>query len=77
MIQSTLIDLHPDEYTKGLRYYSFAINLDRCIRKCNTLKNLSHRVCVSNKTKYLNIHVLCFINESTIFNIIQIMQVRI
>ena len=51
MIQPTLIDLHPDEYTKGLRYYSFAINLDRCARKCNTLENLSRRVCVPNKQK--------------------------
>ena len=31
MIQPTLIDLHPDEYTKGLRYYSFAINLGNLV----------------------------------------------
>ena len=51
MIQPTLIDLHPDEYTKGLRYYSFAINLGRCARKCNTLENIFRRVCVPNKQK--------------------------
>ena len=33
MIQPTLIDLHPDEYTVGLRYYPFAVNLDRCRNK--------------------------------------------
>ena len=29
MIQPTLISLHPNEYTQGLLYYPFAVNLDR------------------------------------------------
>ena len=28
--QPTLINLHPKEYTQGLRYYPFVVNLDRC-----------------------------------------------
>ena len=41
MIQRTLIKLHPNEYGQGLRYYHFAVNLDRCVGSCNTLNNLS------------------------------------
>ena len=29
MIQQTLINVHPHEYSKRLNYYPFAINLDR------------------------------------------------
>ena len=58
MIQLTLINLNPNEYTQGLRYYSFAVNLDRSIGSCNTLNDLSNRVCVPNKRKYLNYMIL-------------------
>ena len=34
--EPALISLHPNEYTKGLRYYQFAVNLDRCVGSCNT-----------------------------------------
>ena len=27
----TLINLHPNQYTQGLCYYPFAVNLDRCV----------------------------------------------
>ena len=39
MIQPTLINLHPNEYTQGLHYYSMAGNLDRCFGSCNTLND--------------------------------------
>ena len=29
--QPNLINLHPNEYTQGLRYYPFALNLDRSV----------------------------------------------
>ena len=58
MIQLTLINLHPNEYIQGLCYYPFAVNLDRCVGSCNTLDDLSNRVCGPNKTEDLNIHVL-------------------
>ena len=41
MTQSTLINLHPNKYTQRLRYYPFAVNLDRCVGSCNTLNPFS------------------------------------
>ena len=67
MTQTTLINLHLNEHTQGLRYYAFAVNLDRCTGSCNTLNDLSNKVCVSNKTEALNLNVLNMItgiNES-------------
>ena len=55
MIQLTLINLHPNEYTQGLRYYPFALNLDRSMGSCNVLNNLSNKVCIANKTEDLNL----------------------
>ena len=51
MIQSTLINLYPNNYSKELRYYPFAVNLDRYVGSCNTLDDLSNRVCVPIKTE--------------------------
>ena len=33
------------------------VNLDRCVQSCNTLNDLSNKVCVPNKTEYLNLNV--------------------
>ena len=52
--QPTLI-----KYSEELRYYPFAVNLDKCAGRCNTLDDLSSRVCVPNETEDLNL-----INES-------------
>ena len=57
MIQPTLINLHPNEYSQEFRYYQFAAKLDRCVGSCNTLNKLSNKACVPNKTEDLNI---CF-----------------
>ena len=35
----------------------FAVTLDRCVGSCNTLSDFSNKVCVSNKTENLNLHV--------------------
>ena len=40
--QPTLINLYPNEYIERLCYYPFAVNLDRCMEKCNTLNDLSN-----------------------------------
>ena len=43
--------------------------LDRCIGSCNTLNDLSNKLCVPNKIEDLNIHVfnmITGINESKI-----------
>ena len=51
MIQPTLINLHPNKHTQGLHYYPFAVNLDRCVQSCNTLNDLSNRVCISKENR--------------------------
>ena len=38
-IQPTLINLHPNECSKELHYYPFAIKLDKCVGSCNTLND--------------------------------------
>ena len=55
MIQSTLIDSHPNEYSQKFHYSPVAIKLDRCIETCNILNDLSNRACVLNKTEDLNL----------------------
>ena len=56
-IQPTLINLHPNEYSQELHYYPYTVKLDKWVGICNTLIDLSNKVCVPNKTENLNIHV--------------------
>ena len=53
MIQPILINLHPNEYSQEFHYYPFAVKLDRCVKSCNTLNDLSNKVCVPNKAEDL------------------------
>ena len=39
MIQPTLINLHPNEYSQEFYYYLSAVKLDRCVGSCNTLND--------------------------------------
>ena len=55
--QPTLINLHPNKYAQGLPCYPSGVNLERYIGTCNTLNDLSKKVCVPNKTKKLNLSV--------------------
>ena len=67
MTQPTLINLHPNKYNQELHYYPFAVNLDGCVRSCNTINDLSNKLCVPNKTEDLNLRVfnmIAAINES-------------
>ena len=67
LIQPTLINLHPNEYTQGLRYYPVAVNVDRCVGSCKICWNLSNKLCVPNKTEDSNLSVfnmITRINES-------------
>ena len=67
MNQRTLINLHPHEYSQEFYYYPFAVKLDRCVGSCNTVNDLSNKVCVPNKTEDLNLSVFNMIkgiNES-------------
>ena len=60
-IQATLINLHPNEYSQGVKYCPFLVKLDRCVRGCNTLNDLSNKVCVPNKTENLNLSALTWL----------------
>ena len=53
MIQLVFIDLHSSEYGQEFNYYLFAVKLVRCVGSCNTLNDLSNKVWIPNKTKYL------------------------
>ena len=62
-IQSTLINLHPKEYSQEFHYYPFAVKLDNCVESCNTLNDLSNKICVPNKIEDLNLNVFNMITE--------------
>ena len=66
-IQSTLINLHPYEYSQEFHYYSFSVKLDRYVGSWNTLMDLSNKICIPNKIEDLNLTVfnmITGINES-------------
>ena len=67
MIQLSLINLHPNEYSQEFHYYPFAVTLDGCVRSCKTLKDLSSKLYVPNETEDLNLSMFNMItgmNES-------------
>ena len=67
IFKPSLINLHREEYSQEFHYYPFAVNLDRCSGSCNTMNDLSKKVCVLSKTEDLNLSVfntITGINES-------------
>ena len=61
----SLIDLN----SVGLNYYSFMISLDKCNGSCNSVDDLSAKICVPNKAKSVNVKVFNMatkINETKI-----------
>ena len=62
-IQSTFINLHHNVYSQEFHYYPFTVKLDKCVGRCNTLIDLSNKVCVPNKTEGLNLSVFSIITE--------------
>ena len=69
MIRPTPIDLNPDEHNQGLSYYPLIVNLDGCYGSCNTLDNISCRICVPNKTEdvwFSVFNMITRINESNV-----------
>ena len=65
-IQPTLTNLHPNEYSQEFYYYSLPVKLDRCVGGCNTLNDLTTKVCIPNKTEDLNLsvfNIIAGINE--------------
>ena len=57
MTQLTLINLHPNKYSQEFHHHPFPVKLGRCVGSCNTLNDLSNKVCVPNKTEDLNLSV--------------------
>ena len=47
--------------SQEFHYYPFAVKLDRCVGSCNTLNDLSNKVCVPNKAENLNLIVFSMI----------------
>ena len=65
--QSTLINLFPNEYSQEFHFYQFSFKLDRCVGSCDTLNDLSNKICIPNKSEDLNLSVfnmITRINES-------------
>ena len=60
---STLFNLHPNEYIKKFHYYPFSVKLDRCAESCNTVNDLSNKVYVPKKTEDLNLSIFSMITE--------------
>ena len=66
-MQPTLITLHLNKHSLEFHYYPFSVKLDRCVGSCNTLNDLSNKVCIPNKTEDLNLsafNMITCINES-------------
>ena len=61
--QPALINSHSNKYSQKCHFYPFAIKLDRCVESCNTLNDLSNKVCVPNKTEDLNLSVFNMITR--------------
>ena len=57
MTQPILINLHPNEYSQEFYYYLFSVKLDRFVSSCNTLNDLSYKVCIPNKAEELNLSI--------------------
>ena len=58
MIQSALVNLHPNEYSQEFYYYQFAIKLHGCVGNWNTLNDLCSKVCVPNKKKLTKTNII-------------------
>ena len=59
MTQPSLINIHPNAFSQELYCYPFVVNLDRCVRSSRTINDWYNKVGVQNKTKNLNLSVLC------------------
>ena len=72
MTLPTVINLHLNEYSQDFHYYSFVVKLDRFVGSCNTLNDLSNKVCISNKAEDLKVsmfYMIKGINKSKIKHI--------
>ena len=66
-IQPTHINLNPNEYSQEFHFYPFLVKLDRCVGRCNTMNDLSNKVCIPKEAEDLNLSIfnmITGINES-------------
>ena len=59
--------MHPNEYNQEFYYYPFTVKLEKSIESCNTINDVSNKICIPNKTEDLNLNVfnmITGINES-------------
>ena len=66
MIQTNLINFHPNKDSQEFHCYPLAVKLDRCVGSCNTVTDLSNKVCVPNEREDLNLslfNMIIGINE--------------
>ena len=47
-IQTTFINLDPNESSQEFHYYLFTVKLGKSVANCNTFNDLSKKVCVPN-----------------------------
>ena len=66
MVGLFLIDLIPGE----LKYYQFMISLNKCIRCCNSIKDLFMTIYVPNKTKNVNVKVYNMMKNTLVKHIL-------
>ena len=67
MTEPTFVNLHQNGCSQTSHNYSFVAKLDWCVGSCNTINDLSNKVCVPNKTEDLDSSVMNVIkgkNES-------------
>ena len=53
-IQPSLINLNSNENSQEFDYDQFSVKLDGCVGHCNTLNDLSNKVCAPNKAEDSN-----------------------
>ena len=56
-IRSNVINIYPNHCSQELHYYPFSVKLDRYFGSCNTLNDLSSKICITNETEDLNLSV--------------------
>ena len=64
MTQFKSFNLHSNDHSQEFHYDPFAVKLDRCVGSCNTLNDLSNKLCTTmitgiNESKTLVKHVSC------------------
>ena len=65
-IKSTLTNSHPNEYSQKFHCYPSAVKLFRCVGSCNTINELSNKVCTPNKTEDLNLSMFSMITGKNV-----------